>query len=60
VDDTIKKGAQVGVPQAVINQANGELATGDIDFTAKNFKDAYAHFRTAYLLIATNPAMRQP
>lgn len=60
VDDTIKKAAQVGVPQSVINQANGELATGDINFTANNFKDAYAHFRTAYLLIATNPAMRQP
>jgi len=60
VDDTIKKGAQIGVPQSVINQANGELATGDGDFTAKNFKDAYAHFRTAYLLVATNPAMRQP
>lgn len=60
VDDTIKKGAQIGVPQTVITQANSELAMGDLDFTTKNFKDAYAHFRTAYLLIATNPAMRQP
>jgi hypothetical protein len=60
VDDTIKKGAQIGVPQSVITQANSELDRGDTDFTDKNFKDAYAHFRTAYLLVATNPAMRQP
>ena len=60
VDDTIKKGAMAGVPQAVIDQANRELATGDAHHAAKGYKDAYAHFRTAYLLIATNPAMRQP
>ncbi len=60
VDDTIKKGAMAGVPAAAVAQANAELATGDIHFTAKAYKDAYAHFRTAYLLIATNPAMRQP
>lgn len=60
VDDTIKKGALAGVPQAVIDQANRLLATGDIHFVAKGYKDAYANFRSAYLLIATNSAMRQP
>lgn len=60
VDDTIKKGLLAGVPQAVIAQANSKVATGDIHFAAKAYKDAYANFRTAYLLIATNPAMQQP
>jgi len=60
VDDTIKKGAQAGVPQSVINQANNEMVVADAHYAATAYKDAYAHFRTAYLLIATNPAMRQP
>ncbi len=60
VEDTIKKGSQSGVPQSVINQANNEMAIGDAHYAATAYKDAYAHFRTAYLLIATNAAMRQP
>lgn len=60
VEDTIKKGSQSGVPQSVINQANNEMTIGDAHYAATAYKDAYAHFRTAYLLVATNAAMRQP
>ncbi len=60
VDDTIAKGEAAGIPASVIAQAKGEMAAAAEFFTAKGYKDAYAHYRTAYLLIATNPVMREP
>lgn len=60
VADTIKMQRQAGLTGALLDQAEKELAIGDQLVTAKGYKDAYAHFRLAYLNVAIIPQNQQP
>ena len=61
VAEIIEMCAKSGMPSAAaIQQARNELATGDIYFNAKGYKDAYDHYRAAYLNVATVTGSHRP
>jgi hypothetical protein len=62
VADTIAKSRDAGLPvnPGAISQAQEALNTGNTYFAAKAFKDAFASYRTAYLLLAVVTGNRQP
>lgn len=62
VADTISRSRAAGAPFSggVITQAEQALTTGDTFFTARSFKDAYASWRTAYLLLSVVTGNKQP
>ncbi|MFN0112506.1 MAG: hypothetical protein ACKVZH_26910 [Blastocatellia bacterium] len=52
---------KVNMPSgSAVAQAKAELESGDIYFKAKGYKDAYDHYRAAYLHVATVIGNRRP
>ena len=61
VAEIIDMCAKSGMPSAAaIEQAKNALASGDIYFNAKGYKDAYDHYRAAYLHVATVTGNHRP
>ncbi len=61
VAEIIEMCAKSGMPSvAAIEQAKNALASGDIYFNAKGYKDAYDHYRAAYLHVATVTGNHRP
>lgn len=61
VAEVVEMCAKSGMPSAAaIEQAKSALATGDIYFKAKGYKDAYDHYRAAYLHVATVTGNHRP
>lgn len=61
VAEIIEMCAKSQMPSAAaVEQARRELATGDIYFNAKGYKDAYDHYRAAYLHVATVTGNHRP
>lgn len=60
VDQVLQACRKAGMPSSVIAQATQELQIGDESMNAKNYKDAYEHFRTAYLHLSIVPGNQRP
>lgn len=63
VQETIDNAGKAGAPDfpgTSLNKAREELALGDVYFAAKGYKDAYDHFRAAYLHLSIVPGNHRP
>lgn len=60
VDRVLQACRNSGLPPSVIAQAAQELQTGDESLKAKGYKDAYEHYRMAYLHLSIVPGNRRP
>ncbi|HKQ73433.1 MAG TPA: hypothetical protein VJ810_06890 [Blastocatellia bacterium] len=63
VQETINNAANAGAPDfsgTSLNQARRELALGDVFRAAGNYKDAYDHYRAAYLHLSIVPGNHRP
>ncbi|MBS1786205.1 MAG: hypothetical protein JST85_00705 [Acidobacteria bacterium] len=60
VDQVLQACRKAGMPSSVIAQAAQELQVGNESMDAKNYKDAYEHFREAYLHLSIVPGNRRP
>lgn len=60
VDRVLQACRNSSFPPAVLAQAAQELQTGDESLRAKNYKDAYEHYRMAYLHLSVVPGNGRP
>src|SRR5262249_54076591 len=63
VAESIEEGKKAGLPTSTgssVNQAERELGIGDGFYRAKSYKDAYDHFRAAYLHLSIVPGNHRP
>lgn len=63
VQETINNAAKAGAPDfsgTSLDQARAELALGDVYRAANGYKDAYDHYRAAYLHLSIVPGNHRP